>query len=62
MIVRWVDIRGAGCGRHPVANAGVDKAMRGDAVAKSLAQPGADVGPEVAKWVALLHAAGVVAE
>jgi hypothetical protein len=36
--------------------------MRGDAVAKSLAQPGADVGPEVAKWVALLHAAGVVAE
>jgi tripartite-type tricarboxylate transporter receptor subunit TctC len=58
-------------------NAEFDKAMRDDAVAKSLAKLGADlpppesrtprvlanlVGSEVAKWVPLLRAAGVVAD
>ena len=58
-------------------NAEVDKAMRDEAVAKSLATLGADlpapdqrtpqvlanlVGTEVVKWVPLLRAAGVVGE
>jgi tripartite-type tricarboxylate transporter receptor subunit TctC len=58
-------------------NAEVDKAMRDDAVAKSLAKLGADlplpesrtpqvlanlVGSEIVKWVPLLRAAGVAGE
>jgi hypothetical protein len=61
MAVRSGRNSGAGRGRRLVADAEVDTAMREDAVAKSLAQPGADVGSEVDKWVPLLCAAGVVA-